>query len=162
VLARLHFQRTEENLGTTLVREELALGTRVVSAGEHAVAFVPPFARYAYETWLMPTRPVAFLHELSDAERRAFAELLRDTLRRLDALFGVRMPYLMTVHAAPTDGREYPEWPLHVEIYPALRAPGKLKFLAGTEQGAGVFANDALPEDKARELREVTLPVEAR
>jgi len=34
-----------------------------------------------------------------------------------------------------------------------------LKYLAGTELAAGMFANDTLPEDTARELRsvEVTL-----
>ncbi|AFZ65952.1 galactose-1-phosphate uridylyltransferase [Deinococcus peraridilitoris] len=155
--ARAHFARTGENLGLTLVNDEIAAGTRIVRENEAALSFVPPFARYTYETWLMPKRPVAFLSDLSPEERLGVAELLKDTLQRLDALFGVRMPYLMTLHQAPTDGTDYPEWPLRFEFYPALRAPGKLKFLAGTELGAGVFANDALPEDKARELREVQL-----
>lgn len=154
-LARAHRARTGENLGATLVRQELALGTRVVRENEHAVTFVPPFARYTYETWLLPRRPVAFLSDLTPEERRGVAALLKDTLQRLDALFDLRMPYLMTLHQAPTDGASYPEWPLRFEFYPALRAKGKLKYLAGTELGAGVFANDALPEEKARELREV-------
>jgi UDPglucose--hexose-1-phosphate uridylyltransferase len=33
--------------------------------------------------------------------------------------------------------------------------PGRLKYLAGTELGAGVFTADTLPEDKAAELRAV-------
>jgi UDPglucose--hexose-1-phosphate uridylyltransferase len=32
---------------------------------------------------------------------------------------------------------------------------GRLKYLAGSELGAGVFTADTLPEVKARELREV-------
>jgi UDPglucose--hexose-1-phosphate uridylyltransferase len=36
------------------------------------------------------------------------------------------------------------------------RAPGKLKFTAGTESGAGVWSNDVLPEIAARMLREAT------
>ena len=98
-----------------------------------------------------------FLSDLSGAERDDFATVLHDALRRLDALFGVRMPYLMTVQQAPTDGADYPEWPLHIELYPYLRAPGRMKYLAGTEQGAGEFANDALPEQKAAELRAVQM-----
>ena len=156
-LARAHLQQTGENFASTLVRTELAQRTRIVHENEHAISLVPAFARYSYEVWLLPRRPVAFLSELDRDERRGVAQLLRDTLVRLDRLVGQRMPYLMTIHQAPTDGASYPEWPLRFEFYPALRAPGKLKFLAGTELGAGVFANDSLPEDKARELREVTL-----
>jgi UDPglucose--hexose-1-phosphate uridylyltransferase len=32
---------------------------------------------------------------------------------------------------------------------------GRLKYLAGSEAGAGVFTADTLPEDKARELQAV-------
>jgi len=155
--AQKHLDTHGEPWAATFVREELANESRIVTQNEGAVAVVPPFARYTYETWLLPARPAARLSDLSDDERLHFAALLKETLARLDALFGVRMPYLMTVHQAPTDGQPHEEWPLHIEIYPALRAPGKLKYLAGTELGAGVFANDALPEVKAGELREVTL-----
>ena len=53
----------------------------------------------------------------------------------------------------PTDGREHPEAHLHVEFYPVLRMPGRLKYLAGGEYGAGTFVSDGLPEEKAAELR---------
>jgi UDPglucose--hexose-1-phosphate uridylyltransferase len=43
---------------------------------------------------------------------------------------------------------------LHVEFYPPLRTAEKLKYLAGSEQGAGTFISDVLPEDSAAELRE--------
>ncbi|GGJ72103.1 galactose-1-phosphate uridylyltransferase [Deinococcus aquiradiocola] len=138
------------------VAQELQAGLRVVHDTTHALSVVPPFARYTYETWVMPKRAAAHLSDLTDAERDDFAATLHDALRRLDALFGVRMPYLMTVHQAPVDGEAYPEWPLHIELYPYLRAPGRMKYLAGTEQGAGEFANDAMPEQKAAELRALT------
>lgn len=154
-LARTHLEQTDENFAQTLLREEQESGARIVAENEHALSFVPPFARYAYEVWLLPKRPVAFLGDLSAGERADLAALLQDILRRYDLLFGQPMPYLMTLHQAPTDGLDYPEWPLRFEFYPALRAPGKLKYLAGTEQGAGVFANDALPEAGARQLREL-------
>ena len=35
------------------------------------------------------------------------------------------------------------------------RAPGKLKYLAGTESGMGVWINDIAPEEAAERLREV-------
>lgn len=140
------------------VRQEREAGLRVLRDRGDALSVVPPFARFTYETWVLPARPAALLSELKDAERDALAEVLKDALLRLDALFGVRMPYLLTVQQAPVDGPAYPEWPLRIEISPYLRAPGRLKYLAGTEQGAGEFANDKLPEVAAAELRAVTLP----
>lgn len=141
------------------VRTEREAGLRVVKDAGGALSVVPPFARFGYETWVLPARPASFLSDLDDGERDAFAAVLKDALMRLDALFEVRMPYLLTVQQAPTDGAPYPEWPLRVEISPYLRAKGRMKYLAGTEQGAGEFANDALPEVKAAELREVALAV---
>ncbi len=61
-------------------------------------------------------------------------------------------PYVMAVHQAPTApplGRGH----LHVEFYPPLRTAEKLKYLAGSEQGAGTFISDMLPEESAAELR---------
>ncbi|ADV67031.1 galactose-1-phosphate uridylyltransferase [Deinococcus maricopensis] len=142
---------------TDFVAEERAAQLRLLRDDGLALSLVPPFARYSYETWVLPTRPAAHLSDLTDDELDALARVLRDALRRLDALFARRMPYLMTVQQAPVNDGEHPEWPLRIEIYPALRAPNKLKYLAGTELGAGVFANDSLPEAKAAELRGVTL-----
>ncbi len=44
-----------------------------------------------------------------------------------------------------------------VEIHPASRSAGRLQYLAGTEVGAGTFANDVLPEDAAAALRAVEI-----
>ncbi len=140
------------------VKEERASGERIINDQGTALSVVPPFARYSYETWIVPTRPVSLLSELSESERDAMASVFKDALIRLDALFGVRMPYLMTVHQAPLN-ESRPEFPLHIEIYPYLRAAGRMKYLAGTEQGAGEFANDKMPEVAAKELREVDLNV---
>ena len=46
---------------------------------------------------------------------------------------------------------------LHLEVFSIRRAPGKLKYLAGSESAMGAFINDVRPEDAARLLREVTL-----
>ncbi len=61
----------------------------------------------------------------------------------------------MVFHQAPTDGRDHPEAHLHIEFYPAYRMPGRLKYLAGSEIGAGVFTADTVPEQKIAELRQV-------
>jgi hypothetical protein len=48
----------------------------------------------------------------------------------------------------------YEHYHSHIEFYPPLRTATKLKYLAGSETGAGMFINDTLAEEKAAELRE--------
>lgn len=116
---------------------------------------MPVCARYPYEVWVAPRRPAPTLADLHARERMDLARALKSVLLRFDGLWGRPFPYLMVFHQAPTDGRPHPEAHVHVEFYPPLRAPDRLKYLAGTELGAGMFANDALPEQKAAELRAV-------
>jgi len=63
------------------------------------------------------------------------------------------MPYMMAMHQSPSEVAEQAH--LHVEVYPILRERGKLKYLAGSESGAGVFVNDTLAEESAARLRAV-------
>lgn len=140
---------------------ELEDGRRILYRGEHAVAYVPACSRYAYEVWVLPERPVAFLGDLSPDERLDFARALKTVLLKLDGLWNLPMPLIMTFRQAPTDGRPHPEAHAHVQLYPAYRMKGRLKFLAGSEIGAGVFTADTLPEDKAAELQAVQVEVES-
>jgi len=158
-MQREHLERTGQGLVATIVENELAERARLVHSEPLAVAFVPAFARYAYEVWVAPRRPAATLIDLDDAEITDFARTLKAVLMKLDGLWKKPMPYVMAVHQAPVDGSPHPEAHLHVEIYPALRMPTRLKYLAGSEIGAGAFTADTLPEEKAAELAavEVTL-----
>jgi UDPglucose--hexose-1-phosphate uridylyltransferase len=121
---------------------------------------VPVFARYTYEVWVATRRPCPSLPELRPAERRDFARALKTVLLKYDRLWSRPFPYLMLFHQAPTDGRRHPEAHLHVEFYPPYRTRDRLKYLAGTELGAGLFTNDSLPEAKAAELRAVEVSLD--
>ncbi len=139
---------------------ELADGRRMLYASERAVAFVPVCARYAYEVWVAPRRPVPDFTGLDEAERVELARALKTVLMKYDALWQRTMPYVMVSHQAPTDGAAHPEAHLHLELYPYYRMPGRLKYLAGCELGAGTFTADTLPEDKAAELRAVEVQLD--
>ncbi len=76
-------------------------------------------------------------------------------LLKYEGLWQRPMPYLMVWYQAPTDGLAHPGAHLHAQITPPYRSRERLKFLAGTELGAGFYAMDALPEDKARELQAI-------
>jgi UDPglucose--hexose-1-phosphate uridylyltransferase len=150
-----HLKSHGTGLLQALLDAEVADGRRLVFEGEHVVAWVPVCARYAYEVWVAPRRPAPDLAALTDEERSDLARALKTVILKYDGLWGSPMPYLMVIHQAPTDGKPHPEAHVHVEFYPPMRSKGRLKYLAGTEIGAGVFAADTLPEDKAAELRAV-------
>lgn len=117
------------------------------------LSFVPPFAMYPYEIWLAPRRRVAAPDALNEGERDALARALGDAMRRLDALFEAPMPYILTVQTTPVGFED--TFHMTVEIRPFRRDAGKLKYLAGVEQGAGIFLVDVMPEDAADRLRSV-------
>ncbi|QXE90094.1 galactose-1-phosphate uridylyltransferase [Geomonas subterranea] len=154
-----HYREKGRPLLEELIEGEAASGERILYLGEHAVSFVPPCARYPYEVWVAPRRAVTGFDKLDPAVRADLARALKTTLLKYDGLWQRPFPYLMAWYGAPTDGHEHPECHLHAEFYPPYRSSDRLKYLAGTELAAGMFANDALPEEKARELRnvEVTL-----
>ena len=90
---------------------------------------------------------------LASAERDDLATLYLDVLGRLDRLYDAPLPYIAAWHQAPAHADRDLAW-LHLQLFSVRRAPGKLKYLAGTEAGMGAFSNDVLPEEAARRLRE--------
>ncbi len=156
---RRYWREHHRGLFEHLVHEELADGRRLLYRGEQAVAFMPVCARYPYEVWVAPKRGAGALSMLTPAERVDLARALKVTLLKYDGLWQRPMPYILALHQRPTDGKEHPEAHVHFQLYPAYRMQGRLKFLAGSELGAGVFTADTLPEEKVKELQavEVTL-----
>ena len=152
---RGYYERHGRGLLEAMVDRELADGVRMLYSGAHVAAFMPICARYSYEVWIAPRRPAASFSALERDERRDFARALKTVLLKLDGLWDKPFPYILAFHQAPTDGLLHPEAHLHAEFYPAYRMAGRLKYLAGSEMGAGVFTADTLPEDKVRELQAV-------
>jgi UDPglucose--hexose-1-phosphate uridylyltransferase len=140
------------NLFDDVLASELGDGSRIVIEAEHWVAFVPHAAHWPYEVHLYPRRRVPDLAELTAAEQDEFCDVYLDLLRRFDRLFDAPAPYISAWHQAPRHA-ERDEFALHLELFTIRRAPGKLKYLAGSESGMGAFANDILPERAAATLR---------
>jgi UDPglucose--hexose-1-phosphate uridylyltransferase len=149
-VAAAHHRRTGRSLLADVVDRE-ADGPRVISAGDHFFACVPWFAQYAFEVHVLPRRPATSLVDLDAPQCRSLALVLRDVVRRYDALWGFRLPYVLAVHQAPVG--DHPHYPFHLELHPPLRAPGLLKYLAGPEVGGGSMTNESDPDQKAGELR---------
>ncbi|MDP6036946.1 MAG: galactose-1-phosphate uridylyltransferase, partial [Candidatus Latescibacteria bacterium] len=130
-------------------------GRRIIYENDSAIAFLPYFARYAYEVFIAPKETHASLADLSDLERMDFAEVLKHILVKFDNLWQMPFPYVMPLHQAPTDGGDYSGFHFHIEFHPPLRKPNLLKYLAGPEIGGGNFLSDTSPEEKAAELRDL-------
>ena len=153
-VAMTHFEDYGTCVHCDVVAREHADKTRVVAHNRSFVAHVPFAARFPYEIHVASLRHAASLLDLTDPERMALAEILQTVLRAYDALFGFPLPYVMSMHQAPTDDGEHQHVShFHLEFTPLHRTADKLKYLAGSELGAGAFINDTAPEDTAAGLR---------
>ena len=148
---RRHLDETGRNLFQDVLAAERQDGRRIITLHGSAVAFVPYFARYAYETYVAPLRSVGTIAALDDRERRDLATALRDVVIRFDNLWRMPFPYVMALHQAPVKG-DADGFHFHIEFHPPLRRPNLLKYLAGPEIGGGNFLSDTSPEEKAAEL----------
>jgi UDPglucose--hexose-1-phosphate uridylyltransferase len=146
---------TGRSLWADIIAAEQQDGRRILYEDEHAIAFVPFFARYAYEMYVAPKRSVPHIDTLADGEIESLARALKDVTVRFDNLWQQPFPYVMPLHQAPTDGADYWDFHFFVGFLPPLRRPNTLKYLAGPEIGGGNFLSDTAPEDKAAELRAV-------
>jgi UDPglucose--hexose-1-phosphate uridylyltransferase len=158
--ATQHHRRTGRLLGADLLAAELEAGSRVVIKGAHWTAYVPYAARWPVEVHLVPNRDVPDLVALDSDERDELAEVYLDLLGRLDRYYEgldgspIALPYIAGWHQSPVrQGREVSR--LHLQVMSVLRAPGRLKYLAGSESGVGAWINDVSPEAVAARLREV-------
>jgi UDPglucose--hexose-1-phosphate uridylyltransferase len=145
--------------GTTLLSDYLAAEQkkkeRLVVENDHFVGLVPFWAVWPFETLLISRRPVQNLRELTGEEKTGLADIYKKMTVRYDNLFEVSFPYSAGLHQAPTDGREYPGWHLHMHFYPPLlRSATVKKFMVGYEMLA-TPQRDITAEQAAARLRDV-------
>jgi UDPglucose--hexose-1-phosphate uridylyltransferase len=148
-----HWKEHRRVLFEDILAGEQADGQRVIIENDSAIAFVPYFARYAYETYVAPKAPHQSIAELSADELSDLAAVLSELLIRYDNLWQMSFPYVLALHQASTDGKVAAGFHFHIEVHPPLRTPTLLKYLAGPEIGGGSFLSDTSPEEKAAELR---------
>ena len=154
-----HHEGTGRCLLCGILQEERRDARRLIAENDSFVAFIPFFARWPYEIHIYSRRHFQAITDMTTAEQKDLAALLKTVLVAYDKLFDMSFPYMMVMHQRPVDGKPYDYYHFHIEFYPPLRTAKKLKYLAGSETGAGMFINDTLPEDKAAELRSHVEPV---
>ena len=153
--SRRYMTQNGELLAQAIVGRELA-SNRIICQNDEFLACVPWFARYAYEVFILPKRQAASLNDLEANRRMLLADIMIELAIRYDNLWEMRMPYVMAIHQAPTDDRDYHFFPFHIEYHPPLRKPDTMKYLAGPEIGGGSMTNESDPDEKAAELKAVS------
>jgi UDPglucose--hexose-1-phosphate uridylyltransferase len=149
---REYFAEHHRVLFQDVIAAEVEDGRRIIAENDSAIAFVPYFARYAYEVFVAPKETHRSIAALSENELRDLADVLKTVLVKFDNLWQMPFPYVMPLHQAPTDGGDHGTFHFHIEFHPPLRKPDLLKYLAGPEIGGGNFLSDTSPEEKAAEL----------
>lgn len=148
-----YWRKTGRCLYCDIIAEERTGPRKIFELGGW-IAFVPEFARWPYEVQLAPLAHRAGLTDLTAAESSSLAAGLREIVRRYDRLFDHPLAYVMAMHQRPP-GRGHRQYHFHIEFYPPNRAADKLKYMAGSELGAGAFILDVRAEDSAARLREL-------
>lgn len=148
-----YLQENGRVLFADIIESEKQDGRRIIFENEAAIAFVPYFARYAYEVYVAPRKTYSSVADIPTNEVAEFAEALRTVTAKYDNMWRMSFPYVMVLHQAPTDGLTHAGFHFHIEFHPPLRKPNLLKYLAGPEIGGGSFLSDTAPEEKAAELR---------
>jgi UDPglucose--hexose-1-phosphate uridylyltransferase len=144
-----------KNLYEEIISREQTDGIRVLAENDEAIAFIPFFARYAYEVMIFPKQPHQTLITLSPQELEGLTAVFHTVVRKFDMNYQMDFPYVMSIMQAPIDGQPAPEFRMHLWLQPPYRQPGLIKYLAGPEIGAGNFMADTMPEEKAAELRAI-------
>lgn len=148
-----HFEQQGRSLLSDYLEVELKEAERIVLENEHFVALVPFWAVWPYETMIVSRRQVQNILQFTDAEKTAFAAILKRLTTRYDNLFEVSFPYSAGMHQSPVNDGEHPEWHWHMHFYPPLlRSATIKKFMVGYEMLCNP-QRDITPEWAADRLR---------
>lgn len=154
-IAQAYQLNHKKNIYEEIISLEQRDDIRIIAENDFAIAFIPFFARYAYETLIFPKKNHQSLITLTPEELIALSAVFHETVRKMDMNFNMDFPYVMSIMQAPVDGNAYPDFRMHLWLQPPYRQPGLIKYLAGPEIGGGNFMADTMPEDKAAELRKI-------
>lgn len=156
--ARTHRSSRSTSLFDEIIAAELHAGDRVIADTPHFLVFTPAAAKWPLEIMVMAKRAVPSFPHLTSEERDDLAAILDSLFRAVDMFFeGVeRTPYIAAWNQAPAkspdDGR------LHLQLFSLMRSPGRMKYLAGSESGMGVWVSDTTPESVASKMRQRYVP----
>lgn len=157
---REHFERKRRCLICDLIRQEQAVGSRIVSDDGNFIVYAPYAASFPFGLMIAPVGHKHDFTQQSDGQLSGLAAVMRDTLRRMRTVLR-DPPFSFTLHSVPpmhlrwgsqSDWDVMPEYyHWHIELAP------KLTRMTGFEWGSGFHINPAPPEEAADFLRRADL-----
>ncbi|MEK7181581.1 MAG: DUF4921 family protein [Patescibacteria group bacterium] len=143
-----YYKAHQQNVFDVLVEYETEQKERLVYENEHFVVFCPYASRAAFEMWVVGKRHNPYFERITDDEKFACAEALKQALALLYK--GLNNPaYNFYINTAPCDGKDYPHYQWHIEIVPRMSTWG------GLELATGIEVSTIQPEKAAEYLRSV-------
>lgn len=148
------FRSFKECAFCRILREEQAMGERLIYANRHFAVIAPFASRFPFEMAVYPVRHSPFFTTLKPEETEALAETIKTILTRFKGTLA-DPAYNMVFHQAPNPALSLKAWPdidhnyhWHIEIFPILTK------VAGFEWGTGYYINPVPPETAASFLRQ--------
>jgi len=135
------------------IKRKINVGQYIIEKSEKFIAIKPFASRYEWEVKILPLVHQADYLMLNLDDALDFANILRRTMKRLEAVIGgAQFNYFL--HSLPhttADAGCKNSYHWHLEICPRTSIP------AGFELGSGLFVNTISPEEAAEQLRAVQL-----
>lgn len=151
-----YFQQHQKSLLQHYIQTELKQQERIVIENEHFVALVPFWAVWPYETMIVSKRHFQSILQLTEDEKKSFAQILKQLTTKYDNLFNISFPYSAGIHQMPVNTELFPEWHFHMHFYPPLlRSATVKKFMVGYEMLANP-QRDITPEMAAKTLQNIS------
>ena len=153
---KIYFDKYKKSLLEEYLSNELEKKERILIENDYFVALIPFWAIWPYESMIISKRKVQNITELSEEENISFADIYRQLTIMYDNLFETSFPYSAGIHQSPANGKNYPEWHLHMHFYPPLlRSATIKKFMVGYEMLANP-QRDITAEQSATRLRNLS------
>lgn len=93
---REHANTKGSNIFSDIIHAEQKDEMRIIAENKGAIAFIPFFARFAYETYIFPKQAHTTLISMSDDELYDLAEVFQTVTKKFDANFKSSFPiYLL-------------------------------------------------------------------
>jgi UDPglucose--hexose-1-phosphate uridylyltransferase len=147
-----YFVENNNYLFHDIINAELEEGNRIIFENRKAIAFLPYFSRYPFESYITTKKTYPYVTMITDYEVQDLAKAIKSTLVKYDNLWKTPLPYVMMIQQAPIDSSNYNFFHFHIEIYPIFRQKDLKKYLGGAEIGGGNFHSDICPEKSAEIL----------
>jgi UDPglucose--hexose-1-phosphate uridylyltransferase len=149
--SRIFYNLKERCIFCDILKQELAMGDRIVEVNNSFVAFEPYASRFPFETIIAPKKHDASYAFIDKNQIMDLANILKSTLWKIHVVLN-DPPFNFVLHTAPlSDGvKSFYHW--HIEIMPRLTQ------VAGFEWGSGMYINPTPPETAAKELQKGGTP----